>query len=75
MSVDFGDYFSQATSAIPLAVEIMFRPLANNEPILREALIQLKKLLGEGTPVEFKIFIGWFVNTRAFTIALREKKL
>ena len=75
MTFDVRDYFSRAKSAIPLTIKIMFRPLAKNEPISREALIQLKKILGEGTPEEFKIFIGWFIDIRASTITLRKKKL
>ena len=48
--------FAKAKSAIPLAIDTMFRPVVDDEPIPCEKLIQALKLLGKGTPEETIFF-------------------
>ena len=61
-------------SAVLLAMEIIGRPLNENDPLPREPLIALNKLLSEGGLDEHFIALGWMIDTRAFTVALTEDK-
>lgn len=58
-----------------LSLHLICRPNAGNkEPILRPPIASLRKLLAEGGQKESIIFLGWFINTRAFTIGLPADK-
>ena len=67
-------YIQNADSAVPLAIHILGRPVAPNEPIPRQDLICLKKLEAEGRLEEKKTVLGWNINTRLLTINLPHYK-
>ena len=61
-------------AAVLLAINVLARPLADNEPIPRETMEALKKLLAEAGPEEIKIILGWIFNTRKLLISLPGSK-
>ena len=64
----------RSCNAIPLLMHILFRPVAKDEPITREDVLSIRKLLGEGTMAEQKIILGWLLNTRLFRVFLPDDK-
>ena len=64
----------RAKHGAPLALHSVFRPVCKNESIPRNAILSLRKLLGEGKLSEIKNTLGWIINTRLFTISLEEEK-
>jgi hypothetical protein len=64
----------RASQALLLAIHVLCRPLAPNEPIPREDCLSLAKLAEEGTLSECLTILGWKFNTRSLTIALPPKK-
>jgi hypothetical protein len=44
---------------VDLALNIVGRPIDSDEPIMRDALLSLKKLQGEGKQEEIKVVLGW----------------
>ena len=65
---------NRARNVIPLIMHILFRPVATNEPISRDDVLSIRKLLGEGTLAERKIILGWILNTRLFRVFLPDDK-
>ncbi len=65
---------NRAIQAMLLAIHVICRPLAPNEPILRDDCLSLGKLAEEGTLSECLMILGWNINTRLLTIALPSKK-
>ena len=59
---------------VSLAVDVMSRPVAPNEPLLRSALLNATKLAAEGALEETKIVLGWKLDTRRLLISLPEHK-
>ena len=57
-----------------LALHMFGRPLNTDEPIPRDDLVAINKLLAEGTPMETQVALGWLINTRLFAIALPNDK-
>ena len=61
----------RAEQCLPMALHLQFRPNAgNNEPIPRGEMASIPKLKAEAFLTETIIFLGWQINSRAFTIAL-----
>ena len=54
----------RARNAIALAIHILFRPQNTNDPIHRDDVLILRKLLAEGRLEEQKVFLGWLIDTR-----------
>ena len=46
------------TASVPLAMHVLMRPLATDEPVPRKETLSLSKLLLEGTPSEQMIVLG-----------------
>ena len=44
------------------------------EEIIRDTILSLRKLLGEGQLFETKTLLGWLVDTRRFIISLDQDK-
>ena len=58
-----------------MALFLIFCPLcALLEPLSRPDPASIRKMLAEGGLKETVIFLGWLINTRAFTIALPPEK-
>ena len=64
----------KAQNALPLGVHSVMRPVHPQEPILRNDPLSKRKLLGEGTPSEDKLILGWIINTRTFRVYLPKEK-
>ena len=61
----------RAAQAVVMALFLIFRPLSNLlEPLPRPDPASIRKMLAEGGLREIITFLGWFINTRLFTIAL-----
>eukprot|EP00957_Ditylum_brightwellii_P210416 15364944-Ditylum_brightwellii.AAC.4 len=70
IALDLPAIVKQVEAVLPLALHLMFPPLSDNEPICHTNVLSLRKLVAEGTLCEILKYIGWLINTRAFTIAL-----
>ena len=64
----------RARNAIALAIHILFRPRNTNDPIHRDDVLSLRKLLAEGRLEEQKVFLGWLIDTRRFIIRIPYEK-
>ena len=67
---------TRTQEAVLMALHLIFRPHADQfEPVARPEMASIRKLLAEGGLEEEMIFLGWFINTRAFLIALPDYKM
>ena len=57
-----------------LALHILNRPLAVDEPLPRELFLAIEKLLAEGGPKEQGLVLGWLLCARSLRISLPEDK-
>ena len=65
----------RAEQNLTMALHLQFRPHAGeDEPIPRGEMASMPKLKAEAYLTEVIIFLGWEINTRAFTIALPFEK-
>ena len=65
----------RAQQAVPMGLYLTFRPLAGkNEPIQPPDPASIRKMIAEGQLRETIPFLGWFINTRSFTISLPTAK-
>lgn len=76
LSIDVQEYdnIDRLERASLLAIHMLARPKHMNEPILREDMEALKKLLAEAGAEETKIILGWFFDFRRLLISLPENK-
>ena len=74
ISLDDPDTTLRARAAVPLAIHIVGRPIAPNEPIPRMDLISIEKLKAEGRMEELKTDLGWRFDTRRLLVALSDDK-
>ena len=66
---------ARAAQTVVMALFLIFRPLANHlEPIKRPDPASIRKMIAEGGLKELITFLGWYINTRLFTIALTHEK-
>lgn len=72
--VDIGDNVDRCNAAVPLAVHLLGRAKHHDEPIPRDEILSIKKILGEGQMAETKVFLGWELNTRSLSIRLTDHK-
>ena len=72
--LDTAENCVRTPAAVPLAIHLLNRPLATDEPILRVMFMALDKLLAEGGPSEQGIILGWFICTRRLIIGLPDDK-
>ena len=71
---DIDDIRLQGAGALPLAMHILCRPLASDEPVLRDDPLSLSKLSEEGALAKILIMLGWLFNQSLLTIALPKDK-
>jgi hypothetical protein len=67
---EIGDNIKRGAAAVPLAIHLIGRPIAESEPILRDELISMKKLIAEGGLEEIQTVLGWVLNTRELMVLL-----
>ena len=71
---DIGDNRLRGAGALPLAIHLLCRPLADDEPIQRDDPLSLSKLIEEGTLAEQFVLLGWRINLRLLVISLPRDK-
>jgi hypothetical protein len=71
---DINKNLKRGAAAVPLAIHLIGRPMADSEPIPRDDLISLKKLIAEGGLKEVQTVLGWILNTRTLLVSLPEDK-
>ena len=64
----------KARNSIALAIHILFRPRNQDDPIHRDDVLSLHKLLAERRLEEQKVFLGWLIDTRRFIIRIPYEK-
>ena len=68
---DLGDDNKDRTSAATLlAIHALGRPASDSEPLPRDDLASIKKLLAEGTPSEVLCLLGWDADARRLLLRL-----
>jgi hypothetical protein len=58
------NHLLRGRNAALLAIDLMGRPTHPNDPLPRDPLIAVKKVVAEGTPSEVLIILGWQIDTR-----------
>jgi hypothetical protein len=61
-------------SSVLLAMDVMGRPQSESEPLPRDPLPSIDKLLSEAGLPESKCLLGWTLDTRQLRISLHEEK-
>ena len=67
---DLGDNKDRTSAATLLAIHALGRPVSDSEPLPRDDLASIKKLLAEGTPSEALCLLGWDADTRRLLLRL-----
>ena len=67
---DLGDNKDRMSAATLLAIHALGRPASDSEPLPRDDLASIKKLLAEGTPSEALRLLGWDAETRRLLLRL-----
>ena len=65
---------NKAANAVPLALDILGRPVSPQEPVPWDELLSIIKLYAEGAMQEIQVVTGWEINTRKFQVALTADK-
>ena len=68
--LDLNDNVERCRHAVPLAIDLLGRPIDATDSLPRDDLLAIKKLLGEGQLAERKTFTGWLVDTRRLQVSL-----
>ena len=68
--LDLHDNVERCRQAVPLAIDLLGRPLDSTDSLPRDDLLAVKKLLGEGQLAECKTFTGWSIDTRRMLVSL-----
>jgi hypothetical protein len=68
--VDINDNAERCATAAALVFDFLSRPLNTNEPLPREVLLSMVKLMGEGRFQETKTVLGWTLDTRRLLVSL-----
>ena len=71
---DIGDNRLRGAGVLPLAIHLLCRPLADDEPVKRDDPLSLSKLAEEGTLAEQFVLLGWKINLRLLVISLPRDK-
>jgi hypothetical protein len=74
VDVEPSDNAMRLENAILLAIHATARPVHKSEPIPRDEMAALAKLLAEAGLEETKMILGLFFNFRKMTVALPDNK-
>ena len=69
------DNVDRARYTLAIVIALLERPVAENEPTLRDVLLSLKMFAAEGQLDEMKVILGWLLDTRRLRIALPPAKV
>ena len=64
----------KAERAVLLAIHALACPIADEEPIPRETMAAMEKLLAEAGMEETKVMLGWLLDFRRLVISLPDNK-
>jgi hypothetical protein len=68
------DYLRRGQNAALLAIDLLGRPTQPDDPLPRDPLVAVKKVLAEGSPTEVLTILGWIIDTRRLIIQLPDEK-
>ena len=74
VTVDIGDNSIRAARAVLLAIEVVGHQQNDLDPIPRNHLVSISKLLAEAALEERKVLLGWVLDTQVLTVSLPEEK-
>eukprot|EP00957_Ditylum_brightwellii_P001092 87138-Ditylum_brightwellii.AAC.1 len=74
LTVDLEDNDKRLEKAILLVIHAAARSKQNNEPIPREEMAALSKLIAEAGLEEIKMILGWLFDFRHLVISLPDNK-
>ena len=74
LAVDKNNNVKKCQKALPIATDVVMRPLATTENEAGDPSIQYRKLKGEGTPSERRRVLGWILCTRTLRVYLPPEK-
>jgi hypothetical protein len=64
----------RSVHVIPLLLDLLGRPIRSDEPLHRDPLLAISKLLAEGRLTEIQVVLGWEIDTRRLLIRLPADK-
>jgi hypothetical protein len=67
-------HWKRGRNAALLAIDCMGRPTRDDDPLPRDPLIAIKKVLAEGSPSKVLTILGWEIDTRRLEIRLPAEK-
>jgi hypothetical protein len=68
------DHFHRGRNAALLSIDTMGRPTHCDDPLPRDPIVAVKKVIAEGTPTEKLVILGWQIDTRRMLIQLPAEK-
>jgi hypothetical protein len=68
------EYLQRGRNAALLAIDLLGRPTHPDDPLPRDPLVAVKKVIAEGTPAEVLTILGWQIDTRRLIIQLPDEK-
>jgi hypothetical protein len=68
------NHWKRGRNAALLAIDSMGRPTRDDDPLPRDPLVAIKKVLAEGSPSEILTVLGWQINTRRMIIQIPTEK-
>ena len=74
VTVDMENNWKRGASAVLTAIHIIGRPVDASDPIKRVDLVSLSKLIAEASMEEWKILLGWKLDTRSLLVSLPFEK-
>jgi hypothetical protein len=74
VTVDIDNNQAKCSAAVLTAIHILGRPVDKDDPIKRVDLVSISKLIAEAALEEWKILLGWKLDTRSLIISLPFEK-
>ena len=71
--LDFLRATNQARHAVPLTLNVMYRPVNDDDPIHRDKFLSRWKLTAEGGLEEIKTVLGWRIDMRILNLRTRRQ--
>ena len=65
---------THGAAIIPFVIHLLGCPMADTETLLRDDILSLSKFIAEVTPAQWKLVLGWLINTCRLMIKLPTNK-
>ena len=72
--LDTEENLRRSPGIVPLALHLLVRPTAPDEPIKRSDILAADKMMAEGSPSEEMRVLGWLIDTRRLLLRLPNEK-